>query len=129
MQPREKTVASILVIDDDDQLRTFMRTVLEEDGHVVREARNGRVGVMAYQQEEADLVVCDIFMDEKEGLGTILDLRRQFGQVKIIAVSGGSSMFPQDYLQQARAFGALATLDKPLKRATFLGAVNRALPG
>ena len=78
-------MASIMVIDDDIQIRTFVREFLEGEGYEVREAGNGTEGVKAFRQRPANLVLCDIFMPEKEGLQTIRELQDEFGKVKIDA--------------------------------------------
>jgi CheY-like chemotaxis protein len=59
-------VISILVIDDDAQMRAFARKVLEPVGYEVREASNGAEGLKAQRQRPFDLIICDIFMPEKE---------------------------------------------------------------
>ena len=121
-------VASILVIDDDSQIRAFVRGLLEAEGHEVREARNGAEGIKAHRQRPADLILCDIFMPEKEGLETIRELRGDFPQVRIVAMSGGSPRTdPVDFLPLAKAFGAAAVLDKPISPKALVGAVTEAL--
>ena len=108
-------MASIMVIDDDIQVRTFVRKVLEGEGYEVREAGNGAEGVKAFRQRPADLVLCDIFMPEKEGLQTIRELQGEFGKVKIVAMSGGNHQCAQvDFLPLARKCGAVSVLYKPL---------------
>jgi CheY-like chemotaxis protein len=61
-------MASIMIIDDDIQVRTFIREVLVAEGYEVREAGDGKEGVKAFRQRPTDLVLCDIFMPEKGGL-------------------------------------------------------------
>jgi CheY-like chemotaxis protein len=121
-------MASIMVIDDDIQIRTFIRELLEGEGYEVREAGNGTEGVKAFRQRPADLVLCDIFMPEKEGLQTIRELQDEFGKVKIVAMSGGNHQCGQvDFLPLARKCGAVSALHKPLAPKTLLGAVREAL--
>lgn len=122
-------MATILVIDDDEQLRAFMRAVLEGEGHAVREASDGLEGIRAYRQEPPDLVISDVFMDRQDGLQTILSLRSEFPPVKIIAVSGGNARVTGDYLRHAEAFGAGETLHKPFSSTALVNAVNRMLLG
>src|SRR5450755_2154425 len=96
-------MASIMVIDDDIQVRLFIRKLLEDEGYEVREAGNETEGVKAFRQRPADLVFCDIFMPEKEGLQTIRELQDEFGKVKIVAMSGGNHQCGQvDLLPLAR---------------------------
>ena len=114
-------MASIMVIDDDIQVRTFVREVLEGEGYEVREAGNGAEGVKAFRQRPADLVLCDIFMPEKEGLQTIRELQDEFGKVKIVAMSGGNHQCGQvDFLPLARKCGAVSVLHKPLAPKSLL---------
>ena len=121
-------MTSIMVIDDDIQIRTFVREVLEGEGYEVREAGNGKEGVKAFRQRTADLVLCDIFMPEKDGLQTIRELQDEFGKVKIVAMSGGNHQYRQvDFLPFAKKYGASAALHKPLAPKSLLGAVRDVL--
>jgi len=123
----EMRMATILVIEDDEQVQRYLRYTLEKEGYVVRLACNGEEGIRTYQQEAADLVFCDLFMDQKEGLETIRELLLQFPHARIIAFSGGSSLVPGDYLGHAATFGAVATLSKPLERELLLQTVKDVL--
>jgi len=117
----------ILVIDDDDQLRGMLRQTLERVGYDVADAPNGKEGIRLFRENPADLVITDIIMPEKEGMETIIDLRREFPEVKIIAMSGGGRIGPEDYLQDAKVFGAQCTLTKPLNRNELLEAVRELI--
>jgi CheY-like chemotaxis protein len=120
----------ILVIDDDDHVRTMLRHMLERVGYDVVEARNGEVGVRIFRAHPADLIITDIFMPEKEGLETIRELVRDFPSAKIIAISGGGISGALSYLPLARSFGALCTIAKPFDRRELLEAVRKLLgPG
>ena len=113
-------MALILIIDDDDQIRRVLRKTLERDGYDVADAPNGKEGIRLYRENPADLVITDIIMPEKEGIETIMDLRREFPEVKIIAMSGGGRIGPEDYLNMAKGLGAQRTLTKPLERDELL---------
>lgn len=106
-------MASILVIDDDDQIRLLLREVFERVGHRVSEARDGTEGMEQYRQAPSDLVILDILMPEKEGLETIIELRREFPNVKIVAVSGGSERSHVNLLELAKRLGARHAIQKP----------------
>ena len=118
---------TVLVIDDDAQLRKLLRSVLQSAGYQVSEACDGREGVQAVQFHPPDLVLCDIFMGEQDGLVTILKLRREFPTLKVIAMSGGGALVPASFLDEARIFGAVATLSKPFSPDTLLATVRRVL--
>ena len=121
-------MTSVLVIDDDAQVRAFVREVLEPEGYEVRQAGNGAEGIEAYRRRPADLILCDLFMPDKEGLETIREFRDGFPRVKVLAMSGGSALLGQvDFLPLALKFGAVAALDKPLTPRALTTAVREAL--
>ena len=55
-------MATILIVDDDAPIRAVLRNILEKDGHQIREAANGRIGLMLFREAPADLVITDILM-------------------------------------------------------------------
>jgi DNA-binding response OmpR family regulator len=120
-------MARILVIEDEEQMRRLLRSALERSGHEVTEAQDGLAGVAAFRQSPTDLVISDILMPEQEGIQTIMELRRDFPEVKIIAISGGGSVGPQTYLAMARELGADATLTKPFSLTELSEAIESLL--
>lgn len=118
-------MAKILIIDDELSVRTLLRTVLEEDGHTVLDAENGRVGLELYKQQPVDLVITDILMPEMTGLDLILELTRVFLNVKVIAITGVTG--EQNGLNTARLLGARHTLHKPFSVPQLLSAVRYEL--
>jgi two-component system chemotaxis response regulator CheY len=124
---RGKAMANILVVDDDRQVCDLLKQVLEDRGDTVTCATNGVEGIKEYRSHPADLIILDILMPEKEGLETILDLRREFPQVKIIAMSGGSERAKLDLLDLARRLGAQHTIDKPFQLNTLTDLVTQTL--
>jgi CheY-like chemotaxis protein len=120
-------MANILVIDDDDQFRKLLRKVLEKEGYGVTEAADGKKGIQQYQHSPADLVLTDIVMPDKEGIETIMDLRRMDSHVKIIAMSGGGQIGADSYLDLAKKLGAHQTLTKPIDRQELLSVIKKAL--
>ncbi len=122
-------MARVLVIDDDDRVRTWMRTVLEGAGHEVVEAADGEEGIRAARRQAVDLTFCDIFMPVREGLETIRDLRRDFPALPIVAMSGGGYGGQIDMLPVAELLGVTRTLEKPFGTQAVLDAVREALAG
>jgi len=117
-------MASILLVDDDRQIRDMLKLTLERAGHGVTEAENGVQAVSFYNADDHDLVITDIVMPEKEGIETIMDLRNINSEVRIIAISGGGRINPDDYLSWARRFGVTHTFTKPVKRDLLLEAIE-----
>ncbi len=120
-------MSRVLVIDDDAKIRRLIRRSLELIGLVVDEAANGEDGLRRFVAGPADLVICDINMPEKNGLETIIHLRRSVPSLPILAISGGISVYGMDYLPDAAAFGAEWTLRKPFSVAEVQGVVMSIL--
>ena len=106
-------MARVLIIEDDDQIRRMLRSILEENNHEAIEAHDGYEGMKLFRESGADLIITDILMPEKEGIQTIMELRDDFPGVKIIAISGGGTVGPDTYLTMARELGADRVLAKP----------------
>ena len=119
----------ILIIDDEQQIRSMLRLMLERDGYEVVEAPDGIEGIEAYRQEPADLIITDLIMPNKDGIGMIIELHKEYPDVKIIAMSGGGLNKPEGYLKGAKKLGAACTLTKPIDREKMLRAVKNTLKG
>ncbi|RMF90686.1 MAG: response regulator [Nitrospinota bacterium] len=117
----------ILVIDDEAPVRRMLRQTLEYAGYTVVEAEDGKEGLKQYRAEPADLVITDILMPEKEGLETIRELRREFPETKIIAISGGGRSGVLDFLNVAEKLGAHRTFHKPFSLQDLLTAIRELL--
>lgn len=120
-------MATILVIDDDTQMRRMMNRVLSQAGHTVHEAANGRLGIDSFRTHHPSVVVTDILMPEQEGIETIRTIRREAEETRIIAVSGGGYSHNMLFLDMARQLGADLALAKPFRAAELLDAVTRLL--
>ncbi len=117
----------ILVIDDDEQMRVLLRQVMEWSGYTVDDAENGRKGMQIQRRRPADLVITDLIMPEQEGLETISILKKEFPDVKIVAISGGGRIGPEAYLPAARELGADLVFSKPFDVKEFVSAVRELL--
>jgi YesN/AraC family two-component response regulator len=114
-------------MEDDDQMRTIIRKMLERAGYKVLEAPDGNVGIRLFRENPVDLVITDIIMPEKEGIETILELKRDFPETKVIAISGGGRGAPKEYLKIAKKLGVQRTLAKPFEKEDLLRAVKELL--
>jgi len=117
----------ILVIDDDNQLREMLKQLLEKNGYEVLSAENGRSGLKLFYEKGADLIITDLIMPEKEGLETITELHQKAPGLKIIAISGGGRIRPEDYLQLSESLGADRSFKKPFNSKELLSAVSALL--
>jgi CheY-like chemotaxis protein len=124
----DRLVARILLIDDEQAVRVLLTWMLTKAGHDVIAASDGADAARLYRANHPDLVITDILMPEKEGIETIIELRRDFPDVKIIAISGGGATMTQGVcLHLARRLGAERTLEKPMSYEELIRAVDEVL--
>jgi CheY-like chemotaxis protein len=114
---------SVLVVEDDESMRTLLKRMLERNGFAVITAINGRDGVERFREREVDIVVTDMMMPELDGAELIRALRGKWPDVRIIAISGVE--YP--YLRMAIGCGAKATLRKPVEASQLVQTVQRVL--
>jgi len=119
-------MSTVLIVDDDPQIRSWLRELLDAEGHQVIEAGDGNEALACFHRSHPDLVVLDIYMPNKDGLETILLLRKIDPDVKILALSGGV-IKGYDVYKPAKAFGAQAALGKPFSAKEFLTHVDGLL--
>lgn len=122
-----ETVKDILIVDDEEQMRLALRKMLEREGYSVREAENGDKAIRIHREKQADLIITDIIMPEKEGLGTIVEIKSEFPDTKIFAMSGGGKNSPEQYLRMANGLGVDRVFVKPFNREDILSAVAEVL--
>jgi len=121
-------MARILIIDDDEQVRTVLQKMLIRAGHEVVSAANGKQGIRIFKANPNDLVITDLLMPVMPGSRLISILRQEHPNVKIIAISGGGSMNqPGSYLTLARDLGAQQILTKPINFEDLKTAVEEVL--
>lgn len=114
----------IMVVDDDNIIRKFLQVILEKAGYRVTEAQNGKVAMKLHRNFPADLIILDLVMPEKEGIETIMELRRDFPDTKIIAITGGLKGETEVLLNASKDLGASLAFKKPLDAKTMLEAVK-----
>jgi len=120
-------MARILIIDDEATIRDLLIKKLEREGYETMNASDGKEGIRLYRENPADLIITDLIMPEKEGIETIMELRRDFQDVKVIAMSGGGKIDSGTYLQIAKTFGAIETIAKPFDLKEVLKTVQELL--
>jgi CheY-like chemotaxis protein len=116
-------MAHILLVEDDSEVRRALRLNLEGFGHFVVEAGNGYEAMEALRSVRADVIVMDLVMPERDGLETIMELRRHRPELPIVAMSGGGRIAPGINLSVARRLGATRVFVKPFPVAELDRAV------
>jgi len=112
----------ILIIEDDEDLRPVLASVLRAEGFSVAEEMEGAAGIDAASKNPPDLIITDIVMEGMEGIAAIMALRGIFPDMPIIAISGNTL-----YLKSSVRLGADAALLKPFRREALLQTVNELL--
>jgi len=122
-------MARILLIDDEEIVRFTLRTALEMGLHKVVEAEDGEQATELLSESSFDLVITDIVMPKKEGVQTILDIKANYPDTKIIAITGGDPARSGLYLKTAGILGADKVLLKPISDAHLTEAIDTCLSG
>lgn len=117
----------ILLADDDEGIRRVISAGLRMSGYITLTVGDGTAALSACQQHPVDLAIIDLLMPKKEGIETIVELRRLQPSLAIVAISGGGCAAPQDYLRMAQKLGATRTLAKPFCLTELLATVKSLL--
>jgi len=114
-------VSRLLIADDSADMRESLKLVLERAGYEVALAPDGMRALELQRAQPADVLITDIFMPERDCIETITSFRREFPQIRIIAMSGGGVRVDGKlYLGIAEVAGADATLRKPFEPKSLL---------
>lgn len=117
----------ILVIDDEATALDLLRRILESEGYEVLLAGNGAEGIRLFRSQPCDLVITDMVMPVKDGLQTILELRKEAPELPFIAISGGGTISKERYLTVAGYLDKVVTIAKPFAVDVILAAVAELL--
>ena len=130
---------SILVIDDEVDVRDGIARVLDRAGFSVRAVDNAIDGMLELELAPADVVITDIIMPKLNGVDAIDAILRAFPAVRIIAISGGgnfditgyqpASITTSAYLAAAKKAGAHFILTKPFGSRELIDAVTQVIGG
>ena len=110
-----RNTKTVLVTDDDKMILEGFKDLFEQRGYRVLLAENGDAALSWLQKEPVDIVFLDIVMPCREGLETLLEMRRKFPGMPIHVMSGGGKHNKQDFFSLAQKFGASGVLRKPLR--------------
>jgi two-component system response regulator CpxR len=120
-------MATILIMDDEEAILSFLKERLMYEGFNVLTAIDGIEGLKLFNDNQVDLVITDIVMPRKEGIETIIEMKKICPDIKIIAMSGGGRNQPESYLGIAKDAGAKYTFEKPFKTSDLVTAVYELL--
>lgn len=116
--------AHILAIDDSRTIRTLLTVALENAGFTVTTAVDGVDGVDKFQNAQADLVITDVNMPNKDGFGVIEDIRsgdvNRAVPVLVLTTESGAAL-----KERARKAGATGWIVKPFDDASLVSVIKR----
>jgi CheY-like chemotaxis protein len=120
-------MAGILLVEDDSDLRSMLKSSLSKSHNLIIEASNGREALNKFKSFLIDLVITDFVMPEQDGIGLIMELKKIKPDIKVIAISGGGKAGPSNYLSIAETLGANAIFSKPFSVTAFQEKVDEIL--
>jgi DNA-binding response OmpR family regulator len=120
-------MASVLIIDDDPDMRALLSETISAAGHEVFVAADGEKGLRVLKQKTPDLLITDIVMPKKDGFDVLLKLRSKKTRPKIIAISGTPAQWM--VLKSAEDLGARKTLAKPFTQHELIELIDVVLAG
>jgi len=116
--------ASILVIDDEDTIRSLFKETLEELGHVVLTAEIGSKGLSLVRQHDFDLVFLDLKLPELGGAELFRQIKTIKPELPVIIITG----YPDsDMMAQALAYGPFGLMNKPFSESDIITVVSNFL--
>src|SRR5256714_5851504 len=117
----------ILIVDDDDRLREFVRVNLEMEGYSVREAASAEEGLAALEEEPPDLILLDVMMPQVDGWEMLRRVHERHG-VGAIPVVMFSGKVDDETAQEATARGAQGFVGKPFDPQQLIEHAKQLLP-
>jgi two-component system response regulator (stage 0 sporulation protein F) len=125
----EKSMAKILLVEDDNLVRDMLVQVLQRASHEVESATNGEEATEILKRIKPDIMVTDIIMPKKSGITLISEVKSQHPNMEIIAISGGGRLDPIGYLDLSESLGASVSFEKPVDKSALLMAIDLLLHG
>jgi two-component system cell cycle response regulator CpdR len=119
--------AAVLIVEDDVELLRTLARRFHLAGCRVTVAKDGDEALASFERSTPAVVVTDILMPNREGVETIMAMRKRCPEVKILAISGGGLLGASSVLDLAGRLGADAGLAKPFRSEQVLDAVRKLL--
>ena len=117
----------ILIVDDDDDFRGFLKKLLLKNKYYVEAVSSGIKALKKIESTIPDLIITDIIMPDMDGFEVIRNIRNSYSDIKIMAISGGGRVKPDVYLNMAEKLKADCIMQKPFQKAELLEKVESLL--
>jgi len=113
----------LLIIDDEENLRLLLKSILEKEGYDIELAQDGEQGLACAQEQDFDLILCDIRMPRMDGIEFLKNIAQRHIPATIITMSAYGTM---DLAIETMQHGAYDYISKPFKPAEILLALKKA---
>lgn len=113
----------VLLVDDEAEFVDVLAERLETRGFLVLKALNGDEGLAKLQDEKADVVILDVLMPGKDGIETLLEIKRRYPLIEVIMLTGHGTI---ETAIQGLKLGAYDYLRKPTETEDLVGKILRA---
>ncbi len=118
----------ILIVDDDVNIRSLLRTHLEKANYDIAEAEHGVAASKWLDKHTIDLVILDVVMPEMDGIEFAYEVKRRFPDMPILAMSAGELIMSKELcLEMMECLGAVVTIPKPFDIDPFLKTIEKLL--
>jgi DNA-binding response OmpR family regulator len=125
----EKTAKTILVVDDEPDVLTYLTAFFEDNGFHVIKAVNGREGFEQAKSEHPDIIALDISMPEESGVRMFRDLQEEklTADIPVVIITGISHEFKRFIETRKQVHPPAGYFEKPIDREKLLEKVNDIL--
>jgi DNA-binding NtrC family response regulator len=117
----------ILLVDDEEAIRSMISVVLKADDREFVEAANGSEAQELLSASSFDLVISDVIMPDCDGIELVMSIRHKHPDLPVIIMSGGGRVQATHYLKLAEKLGAAKVFEKPFDTAEFRSKVAELL--
>src|SRR5882724_674313 len=117
----------ILLIDDEDAIRSTFQRILRAAGHEVAAYGSGRAALAAAEVVAFDLVLTDVLMPDMDGVEILRAFAKRVPRPKVMVMTGGVEMLGMDFLAIAPSLGADGVIAKPIRAKDLVTTVATVL--
>lgn len=119
---------TIMIVDDEELIRSVIRKSLVRTGYEVIEAEDGKEAMELIQQNSVDLVIADLVMPKKGGLEIIMEINTLYPNLKKIAISGKIPTDNESIAGLTDNFRVDAVFSKPFEIFDMLKVIKKLVP-
>lgn len=116
------TAPKILIVDDNDMMRTLLRGILRSENYeIIGEAKNGMLALDFITRAKPDIVLLDVMMPEMDGLETLLNIKEKHPEIVVVMITGNPS---KENVEESIQGGASGFIIKPFNSAKVLDTLH-----